>query len=302
MNLFDNFSIFRRKPSLCIDVGGTTINAALISKRPGLLELQKTPLLTIRTTGWLNSSLPGLPFEPPVNAIAGDGFVNAGSIFLCGPFVLTQGNDKILKDDYYVKNHKVPINTPELITKSTGITCRLFNDAAAWLSGAIYYLELINEAPEFPVMALSLGTGVGLAYAERKGEVQELNIGKKFYGGDFNRLSNVAGYWKNPGSGKVHNILGYPFFEWVRNKRRDWDSSTVKSEYSHRLKALLWDLHHQKRFPLNRVKTVVVCGGSTDYVNRELLQANSLMNFHVLTKESLSVAPGLIPLLGMAGN
>lgn len=286
----------KNKGVLSIDIGGTSITAAVIKPSMSFDQAKNLHTVKFRSLGWMNETLPEIIIYNEVNQFEGA----YGKAIISGPFVVNNERNIIDPTDYYVKSKKVPFNLPEKVSELINKPTTIENDAVAWMRGNIRFQKMINNEFEFPALTLCLGTGVGLAVAKDEVNTVEYNIGKSFSGGDFPKLTETAGFtWLNNWTAnKVHEILGDSFINWVKNKKPNWDYNRIKSEFTKRLIALLDDIESHGQLKSQKIKTLFLCGGNSKYVDKSMLEIESSINIIYHRNDSIEINPDIIPLLG----
>jgi hypothetical protein len=271
-------------------------------------KIQEAPLKQIKSLGWLNQTLPNMVCHPEWEQLLRDSSRPVESFSVCGPFLIDGENNKLSTEDYYVKHHKVPTIFPKVASNNVGKPVNIENDAVAWTKGLLRWHELTGKEKPFPLLTLSLGTGIGMAIAHSDQKVLDYVLTDRLSGRHFPRLTEVANYGgRNSTSGKVHDILGFGFFSWIRDKRKTWDLQKIKYEYTKRFLALLYDLRYSTPFVFSKVSTIGLCGGSLQYLSREMLldsQKDHLKSktFLFIDEETIDLNPDKIPLIGNLQN
>ncbi|MCB9210937.1 MAG: ROK family protein [Ignavibacteriales bacterium] len=281
---------------LCIDIGGTNIKAAVIKTNILSTELNKINIMKIKTLGWMNKSLPEISSKDHWASFIHKNRNNPEihSISIDGPFGMDKRNNEIVSEDHYVKTHGVPYNLREIIAKKLGLNVSIMNDADAWIKGIIKYYKLTNKNIDFPIISLCLGTGLAFAGASNEKDVQSIDINKY---NNFDNLSKAAGQPINEGY-RVHDILGYKFFNWIKNDCLHWDYLRIRKEYTKRLIALLQDLGEKNIYNYKNIKTIFLSGGSSDFLSIRTIQNQTSKKIVGLREDSLDFDLNLIPLLG----
>lgn len=288
--------IVNNKGVLSIDIGGTSITAAVIKPSMSYDQLKDLHTVKFRSLGWINETLPEIIISDEVNQFEG----TYDKAVISGPFVLNNEKNIIDPTDYYVKSKKVPFNLPEKISELIDKPVTIENDAVAWMRGNIRFQKLNSNKIEFPALTLCLGTGVGLAVAKDEVNIMEYNIGKSYSGSDFPALTKTAGYYflKDQTANKVHAILGDRFINWVKKKRSDWDYKRIKSEFTKRLIAMLDDIESHGPLKNHEIKTLFICGGNSKYVDESMLEIENSIDIIYHRNDSIEINPDIIPLLG----
>jgi hypothetical protein len=275
-----------RSNVLTVDIGGTRIKWAVI---PADCKPHAAPynVESMRTLGWLNSSLSSLVdssnwagITHPRRNLAP--FDRVG-VAICSPLGLAS---EVRREDLI--GDGVPSNLRERMALHLRRPIKLFNDAEAWMRGA---LRTSREEVRFPCMALILGTGVGFAYANHQQDVCGVEFDKKIKAAC---LAASAGM-DSVEAHQIHDVLGIRFFRYVEAQRKAWSYLEVRKQVTSRLLALIQDLQNSGFEP----KTLFIGGGNAEYVSiRAAKDKFRHLNIIALRKPELSFTPDLIPLAG----
>ncbi|MDD4309536.1 MAG: hypothetical protein PHO32_04085 [Candidatus Cloacimonetes bacterium] len=277
---------------LSIDVGGTRIKAAVIPNDVSLEKLQSINVEVISNRGWLNGNLPRI-VDPNLWA----SFTNkkfkldtVDSIAIDGPW----GVKPTGIYGYYVDTFGIPRDlSSKLCEYSNKKVLNCLNDAEAWMKGMIRYYQLSKQEIVFPVLAVILGTGTGLAFADSNHHIQGIELSA--INSPFDRLRR---YEKFNYAYEIHNILSEKgFFGSLTNKeeRKQWDYDKVRAEYTLRIGGLVKDILPALK---NKPSTIIVGGGFSEYVSQRTVQEYTNISVRVIRKLDLDINPDLIPLIG----
>ena len=212
---------------LCVDIGGSRIKAAVLSQAFSLATLQSVPLVTLRSLGWLNQSLPQLFSAGHWASVVSRLDQPFDSVAVGVPGQVRNGVFE--RDDL-----DVPSDLAQRCQRIVGKEVTLVNDAAAWLVGACAYGTLVANEPRYPALALIFGTGVGIAFTSDGLRFETLELST--WPHRWPTLAKASGVdievpWQ------VHDIVGNRFFEWVAASQRHWDYTRVRDEFSRRVAA-----------------------------------------------------------------
>ncbi len=280
------------RSALCIDIGGTRIKAAILSECIDLETLKVHSPCVIRTLGWLNHSLPEIispnnwasvvrqeSLADPCTEIAID---------VPGPV----DNGRFLRSDL-----SVPVDLRDAFGKyAHDKRITLVKDADAWIVGATAYLDLVEDAVEYPALALIFGTAIGFAGARNRNTFDSYEISR--WASRFPCLAVAA----NRSIGKqsdVHMILGKDFFEWVDRKNKGWTFEHIRDEFTKRVVALVKDLTPGLAQSIIRPRTLIIGGGNAEFVSARTLEDRTGVTVKSLCSRRIRVNPDLIPLLGL---
>ena len=272
--------------TLCIDVGGSRIRAAVLDPGASLASLQRAPVVSLRSLGWLNETLPELvsPENPLGVACRVDAPYASIAVALPGP---VEGGC-FLREDL-----GIPRELAAAFTRVAGLETRLLNDARAWAAGTLACAALSQEAIALPALVLVLGTGVGCAVAFGPDHIEPLEIGA--WPLPLPQLAGASG--RGSGAGDVHAILGHAFVEWVGQSKRHWSADRIRDEYTRRVAGLLADLGPELARRHGEIQTLVVGGGNADLLDVEAL--GFAAHRYASGRSAPGIDPDLIPLLGL---
>ncbi|MHC4415369.1 MAG: hypothetical protein ACYS0G_08810 [Planctomycetota bacterium] len=283
---------------LCVDIGGTRIKAAVLPRNTSRGDVERAPVGAIPALGWLNDSLPQLLTAENVAHLLRRGRIEPGHDAICvavpGPVsegryfhrtdLLKRGVPKDLKSAFEQHADPLPVS--------------LIKDADAWAAGVIRYAELFGMPLEYPFLALTFGTGVGISAAMSPGSIVSLEI-----------TATAPGMWEplekessHPiaESWQVHKILGREFFEWVATENCDWWLERIRQEFTKRVIVFVRAAReHLGRDP-GVFRTLVIGGGNAEYIVAEDLAGDAGLDVRLLLPPVLAVNPDIIPLLGLS--
>lgn len=284
--------------TLSIDVGGTNIKAALLpSNISDITEesLRDTTVIYKKTQGWMNKSLPKIVdrdyYASILYCFRNE---NISQIRINGPFDCKSPLE-INRNDYYVREFKVPTKFAEKASHFAGLPVTLQNDAQAWINGITAYWSKITKMElDYPVFAIILGTGIALASANSPEKTKIIDLTKTRY---HKNVQKEAGRMIWDG-GVVHGILGYQYFTWVRKDKKHWTYDDLRKEYTKRFVALLDDLRHEDDGLFKNAKTLFAGGGSVEFLSIEQIEESTSKRLILLDSKTLNIDVNLIPLLG----
>lgn len=276
---------------LCIDIGASRIKAAVLPKELAADELTEVPMITMRTLGWLNQSMPEIISVENWASIVNQKVLSDqySEIAICVPGPVRDG-------EFDRPDLDVPKNLLRKFKSFTDKPVRLVKDADAWTAGAVAYSRLRGDSLELPAIALAFGTGVGFSVACDSDRIMSVEISQWPWG--FFSLEQASGHAVNE-SWIVHNILGNGFFEWVARNKRHWTYERIRSEFSQRVAALIADTAPHISDHVGRVKTVIIGGGNSEFVSLRSLQEQCNLKVKSFWCRRISVNPDIIPLIGL---
>lgn len=162
---------------LSIDVGGTRIKATVIPDQINLVTLQSINVEEIRSWGWLNCNLPQIVDPHCWASFTYDKFKLStfDAIAIDGPWKVNA--NRVF--GHYIDDLNIPCDlSSKLLEYTNKPVTNSLNDAVAWLKGMITYYKLNLEEIKFPVVAVILGTGTGLAYADSIQHIKGIELGE----------------------------------------------------------------------------------------------------------------------------
>jgi len=277
--------------TLCIDVGGTRIKAAVLGPNPCLKELTEAKTAAIRTLGWLNETLPHIIDLDNWAAVVNHRNLSRDydRIAICVPGPVSSGI--FLRPDL-----SVPSDLLLKLKSLTELPVNLCKDADAWAAGTVAFSELTGPSPSLPAICLAFGTGVGFSIVASSQEIISVEISKWQYG--FSKLKEASHREINE-AWQVHEVLGIPFFEWVAKSKKHWSYTRIRDEFTSRVKALIDDLLPATENRIGPIKTVFIGGGNAEFVSRRTLQSDMRMELRSVWNRNSQVNADLIPLLGL---
>lgn len=283
------------KKTLCIDIGGTRIKAAILKDNIDLKSLKNIKVEVIQSLGWLNYSLPQiLSRHHPGSLLQKNSSLNHyDCVSLSVPVKVIDNGSEV--KGHYVYNYGMPRNLRKAFEEVCGCKVNVKNDSVCWLSGALNYSSMSSRKIEFPCFIAALGTGVGIAAAEQASAVNGLDLSSLNV--DFPNLSNISGQAIDMGW-KIHTCLGEKYFQWVKNEHREWDYYTIQEDYTRRIAAFIKDIKEKKIFSFENIRTFFIGGGNAEYIKSTILEENIYNRIQILTASKLQFNPDLIPLLG----
>lgn len=280
------------KKTLCIDVGGTRIKAAIIPGSSSLNSLPAIPKTAIRSLGWLNRTLPEIVSPENWASIANQlemkGKFNDVAICVPGPVE----NGRFKREDLSIPTDLLD----QLKTHSTCHVSKLVKDADAWTVGACIYFKLSKKKIKYPAIALAFGTGIGLSLALNETTIYSTEISRWSYG--FSRVEKISGKRISQPC-KVHGILGADYFAWVAKEKRHWDYQRIRLEFTRRVVALIRDLQPKIEQDIGDIRSLIVGGGNAEFLSIRGLKEKINIDVYSLWSRKIEIDPDLIPLIGL---
>jgi predicted NBD/HSP70 family sugar kinase len=276
--------------TLCVDIGGTRIKWAVLRTPLTLDQLQGATVETMRSLGWLNAGLADL-----LGSESHSGISAAQSHLPHCEAVCVAICSKIEESGelggQLVQRFGVPKDLAARMEQTCHKPVRLFNDGVSWAAGALHHARLAGADVALPALAITLGTGVGIAMILGDGAIRPYEMAAPLRG---QRMAEAAGWEALRHPWDVHQILGRPFFDWVAAARSHWSYTTVRRQFSARVAALILDLEAEVSPPA----TVIVGGGNAEYVSVRELGSKTGLAILPCRRPELQIDPDLISLIG----
>jgi predicted NBD/HSP70 family sugar kinase len=276
--------------TLCIDIGGTRIKWAVLRTPVTLDQLQGATVETMRSLGWLNAGLADLLGSESHSGIsaARSHLPHCETVCVAICSEIDQSGEL---GGYLVQRFGVPKDLAARMERTCHKPVRLFNDAVSWAAGALHHARLAGADVALPALAITLGTGVGIAMISGDDAIRPYELTAPFRG---QRVAEAAGREALRDPQDVHEILGKPFFDWVAAARSQWSYATIRRQFSARVAALILDL--EAVFP--PPATVIVGGGNAEYVSVRELGSQTGLAILPYRRPELQIDPDLISLIG----
>lgn len=273
--------------TLCIDVGGSRVRAAVMEGTESLSSLRRKRVTSVRSLGWLNETLPQLVDPSNAASIAariGDSY-EAIAVAVPGA----------VRDGMFTRTGlAVPRDLADAFARASGRKTIVMNDAEAWATGSVRFAALSGKSFALPALVLVLGTGVGCAIVLDEGRTVAVEISA--WPLPFAQLESVAGRAIDE-SWQAHAMVGHPFVEWVASDKPGWSFERICREYTRRIRALLEDVAPELSRLHGEFRTLVIAGGNADLVDVHKLSLVS--NVVAWNRASADIDPDLIPLIGL---
>lgn len=280
---------------LCVDIGGTRIKYALLNTKSKLKDIKNSEIYNTRTLGWLNNTLPELfSTNHWANILSKFKHSTFSEIAVCFPSPIRKGK-------YFGRNDLIKLGVPEqlsdAIKDSSGKKTKLINDADAWGIGIDKYFINKNYKFEYPILTITLGTGVGVSLMESPNKIYSIELSAAST--KFRNLSKSCGKNVNSG-GKVHEILGKEFFNWIEKEQMKFSYNIIRDEFSKRVSALILDLKDKMSYELNHIGVIAIGGGRAEYASSSQIEKVIHQKPYSLIDRIINVNPDFIPLLGLS--
>ncbi len=281
------YPIYSNDKVLCVEIGHSRVKACMLPVNPTLEELRLIETIENVSSPWLGQNIKHL-------------FLNDKSplypILITKPTTLSLsifGTEKYSKypsgkvDDY-------PDNLEELLSYSFGDSFHIERDTNAWAIGALEYLALHKKTPEYPCLAVTLGTGVGLVLIENKNTIRTIEFWTMPW--KFPKLEPLSvNFVKEPVLILGKNYLA-EFFHGENNI--DEGMKEYKGKYNKHFWTFVEDVntHIEEMFGY-KISSVLVGGGNSRFIKASKTPLPLyLLNPQLLKKDGIS--PDIIQLLG----
>lgn len=286
---------------LCVDVGGTRIKLGVLPLEASRKDVLGARVVVLPSLGWLNDSLPRLLSTENVSTLLRREHVEPeyGEIRVSVPGPVTEGRF-FERPDLWARG--VPRDLErEFEVHCAPLAVSLVKDADAWTAGAIRCAQLLEMPLEFPSIALTLGTGVGICVAASPSELLSLEIAAS-PPGVWDRLTTAAGRSIRE-SWEVHQLLGHEFFAWVAAEKGRWSVERIRHEFTKRVSAFVLDAREGLAECLSggpeAFKSLVVGGGNAGYLSVGDLERETGHGVQLLARPEFTGFPEVLPLLGL---
>lgn len=271
---------------LCVEVGGTRIKAAILPTMPTLEKLKTVKTIDTLSKPWFNQNLFSL-FETTIN--------HPLTSLVTIPHSMTSLTIKgaVYEKGLYPAGPRsgLPLHLRQALECVLDQSVMVENDAISWARGAVVYQEMQSRKISYPVLAITLGTGVGGALLENENSICGLELSSMDC--SFSHLKVVIDPKErlNP-----HITLGQTFFDAFGEKLSNEEMVTV---YNKRFYALVEDIyaHVQKLFSV-QISSLFVGGGNSRLIEIPENYEKSVTVLSPQILEANAVSPDLIQLLG----
>lgn len=272
---------------LCVDVGGSRIKCALLSRRATLEDLKNTSVSIYDSSKWLNGTFPKVFEAMPKESITSS----------LGIHVAMPG--KIIDHAFFERDDiSVPRSLKDEIEKNTGVTAFLESDDVTWLRGMIEFQKLRKKKIQYPCACIAIGTGVAVSIALSDTQCVSFQIEKcrEFKALERNTGVQLKHLWE------VHQLIGREFF--ATASENQMSESSIREEHTKRVSALIEDLMNKFREDGINIESLFIGGGNSRYLTlNELKTKHSDIKIVGMTPSTMQkhhINMDLIPLLGLA--
>ncbi|MES2198566.1 MAG: ROK family protein [Chlamydiota bacterium] len=155
---------------ICLEIGHTRIKAATLPSSFSLEDIKKIKVITSFAKPYLQQNLSDLfqnESSPIFPLLKSDSSTVSLSIF--GPIFDGKIHGNAEKEG-------VPKEIKSSLENDTKRTVLVEGDAACFAAGALEYLNLSSHPVQFPCLVITLGTGVGVAFAENPYTIHSLEL------------------------------------------------------------------------------------------------------------------------------
>lgn len=295
--LFFATSVEGSNRTLCADIGGSRIKAAILHPGISLEELRQTPFLEMSSQQWLNEFFPNL-FDPHLIGSISQKISSSYDLIsfgISGPVV----NSRL----YINPLNTVPRELKNECEKIGKCTVFIENDVIIWGRGAIYWQNLIGKKMTFPCLGITLGTGVGVVLLTSPHDICNIDI--SYIDITLRRLQEISQEqpaWSSTGKLIAHELLGNPFFDWAKREHPEWSEKILADTYNKRVIAFLKDMQEFIKTQLNTTPHIfMIGGGNSRFIKYNLLHKKLNKKLLLLNPQALAlfnISPNAISLLG----
>jgi hypothetical protein len=280
---------------LCVEIGNTRIKASILPNYDLTLEdLRKLNTIAFPSKPWLKQNVDQLfnkSSQTPLSELLSTNPVVI-SLSIFGPIYDKRIHGCGIRNGLFE-------NLQEVIQQQVSCPIQIESDAVSWAVGAIEYLGLQSQTIDFPCVAITFGTYIGVALIENPHKISALEIWAMSPA--YDRLTPFA---------QSYNLQDFPVAILLK-KHIDTVSGgeafieekmkTYRPEFNQHVQAFIDDIseHLQMIFPcLPKIKSVLVGGGYSRFINT--LNCSNRTSF-ILSPHNLiaqGIAPDIIQLLG----
>lgn len=272
---------------LCVEIGHSRIKAGILPLNPSLQELRTIQTIESASQPWLGQNI-GHLFSQNSSPLH--------SLLLSEPIVLSIsifGTEKYSKcpsgniDDY-------PDNLEELMAASFNGPYSIERDTNAWALGALEYLSLQSKQPEYPCLAITLGTGIGIVLIENATTMKTI---------EYCTMPWIFPNLKPLTTNLVHEpvlVLGKNFLAQIFQGEMHIDEGM--KQYREKYNSYFWAFVKDASLNIDqmfgcKIASVLVGGGNSRFIDA----LNTPLPLYLLNPQSLEkegVSPDIIQLLG----
>ncbi|HSX13121.1 MAG TPA: ROK family protein [Chlamydiales bacterium] len=272
---------------LCLEIGHTRIKAANLPRTVTLKNLQNVQTLAFPSKPWLDKlNLLFIKFQDnPLSPLFNER-PSRISISIFGPLY----DNKRMP---FNEKMGIPKNIKEVLQRETDYEVLLETDSVSWAIGALEYLKMKLQQPKFPCLAITLGTGVGMALIENEHKIHAIEIWCMDC--SFPRMRTLTDLRCPP------SVLGKKHLDNLFNGEQFTDEKMVdyRSTYNKQFEAFVEDVcEYVQTLFSQTISTVLIGGGYSRFIE---ISENAPRSTIVLNPQALQedgVSPDIIPLLG----
>lgn len=284
--------------TLCLEIGGTRIKACVLKDISSYTQLLSVRTYTTETQLFLSKNKISEIFKKtalnPLLPCLESASYSAIAVSLKGP---------VTSDGQFKGNTVFDVSKDlPAICREQGISAfSLQNDAVSWAAGALAYQTMKGHPVLFPCLAVTLGTGVGVAYCQDQDTIIDIEVSLTTEECPFTRLKKFTEgqpvpYWS------PHKALGMDYFSWRFAAKPFQDEAMVPylSDYNQRFQLLIEELISfvEKQFG-NTQLSLMIGGGNSRFIripdSLPVKQTLLLSPAHLKTE---GLSPEIIQLLG----
>lgn len=282
---------------LCVDIGGTRIKAAILNPQITLENLKDVVTVDFPSSNWLTKSLP-LLFDSSTHD-------NLQQMFKESFGQISFGITGPIRNGSLYLNIKrgIPVQLKQYCEEISGYPVFIENDVAVWGRGFIFWKKLIQSEIQYPCLAITLGTGIGVALMHNSTEMTLIEIAlidHPFI--HLQQLSKEQPVKIEFGKKSPHHPIGRAFFKWIGEVYPDNDERTTQKIYNERITAFLKDMLEYLITDLNvNIRSIAIGGGNSRWVLSADLSNELMIPVEAVNPKYLSdyqVSSDIISLLG----
>lgn len=187
------------------------------------------------------------------------------------------------------------------LEKEALCTVRVDGNAVSWAIGALEYIKFIGASLDFPALAITLGTAVGVALIENSNKVTAIEICA------MNPLYPRLRTFVKTSSLDPRHLLEKKFIDDLSGgeKYTDKKMKLYCSTYNKHFRAFISDVCEEieKRLSLpKKIASFLIGGECSRYIDPSKLPINNMLILSPKTFTEQGLSPDILPLLGCLRN
>jgi hypothetical protein len=192
-------------------------------------------------------------------------------------------------------------STQKNIEHATRRTVLIENDSVSWATGALEFLKLQGKSIAFPCLAITLGTGIGVALIESINQIKDIEIWITHF--PYPRLRKYVHFAE---CARPQCLLEKAFLDSISNGEENTDNKmkTYRATYNLHFRAFMEDVCErlESLFGLTTISTVLVGGGYSRFILKPSMHTRSVIVLNPTNLISSGFSPDIIQLIGCLKN